>query len=82
VTAHRTVPSEVDAERLADLLADARAIPAAAFTPSKTAARRVVDLGGVPVQLKTAPRPTAMVIPDATVTLAEAAEQQWADFSR
>jgi len=70
------VPSEVDAEKLSDLLDDARAIPAAAFSLSKCAARRVIDLTVMPVQR------AAVRIPDATVSLVEAAEHQWADFSR
>jgi hypothetical protein len=76
VTVHQLVPSEVDAERLADLLADARAIPAAAFSPSKTAAPPVIDLSAVPVQRAT------MTIPASAASLMEAAEQQWAGFSR
>ena len=42
----------------------------------KSAARRVVDLGAVPA------KKVAVKIPAATVSLMEAAEQQWADFSR
>jgi hypothetical protein len=71
------VPSEVDAERLSDLLDDARAIPAAAFSLSKCAVRRVIDLTAVPVQR------TVVRIPAHTVSLVEAAEQHFAaDFSR
>jgi hypothetical protein len=70
------MPSEVDAERLSDLLEDARAIPAAAFSVSKRAARRVVDLTALPTQR------TVVRIPQATVSLVEAAADQWADFSR
>jgi hypothetical protein len=76
VTLHRLVPSEVDAENLSDLLDDARAIPAAAFSLSKSAARRVVDLTVIPVQR------TSVRIPAATASLVEAAEQRWAGFSR
>jgi hypothetical protein len=61
------VPSDVDAERLSDLLEDARAIPAAAFSQSKPA-RKVLSL---------VPRQRAAVrIPDATVSLVEAAEEE------
>jgi hypothetical protein len=76
VTLHRLVPSEVDAERLADLLDDARAIPAAAFSLSRCAVRRVVDLTVVPVQRVT------VQIPAQTVSLVAAAEHHFADFSR
>jgi hypothetical protein len=70
------VPSEVEAEQLSDLLDDARAIPAAAFSLSKGAVRRVIDLTALPRQR------VAVRIPDATVSLVEAAEQRWAGFSR
>jgi hypothetical protein len=49
VTASRR-PAHDDPETLIDLLADARAIPAAAYTRSRTAARTVIDLSALPVQ--------------------------------
>jgi hypothetical protein len=76
MTLHRLLPSEVDAESLADLLDDARAIPAAAFTRSASAVRRVIDLSAVPVQR------TAVAIPAATASLVEAAENQLAGYRR
>jgi hypothetical protein len=67
VTVPRSVPSDVDAERLSDLLDDARAIPAAAFSQPKRA-RTVLSL---------LPRQRATVrIPDATVSLVEAADDE------
>jgi hypothetical protein len=60
---------------LADLIADARAIPAAAFGVSKHATRRVLDL--------TEPARRAVIaIPEATVSFAEAAEHAFADYLR
>jgi hypothetical protein len=76
VTLHRLMPADVDAERLSDLLEDARAIPAAAFSVSTCAVRRVIDLTAVPAQR------VAVQIPAATLSLALAAEHQWADFRR
>jgi hypothetical protein len=76
VTLRKLVPSDTEAERLADLLADARAIPAAMFIRSKCASRTVIDLTIVPVQR------TAMRIPAATVSLVEAAEHQLAGYRR
>jgi hypothetical protein len=76
VTLHRLLPTEVQAESLADLLNDARAIPAEAFAVSKRAASRVIDLSAVPVQR------AAMTIPAATASLVEAAEHQLAGYRR
>jgi hypothetical protein len=73
---HRLLPSEIEAEKLSELLADARAIPAAAYSRSKRATRRVLDLGALPVQR------TAVKIPDATVSLLNSVEHRFADFSR
>jgi len=73
---HRLVPSEVEAEKLADLLADARAIPAAAYVRSKRATQRVFDLSVLPVQK------AAVRIPAATVSLLESVDHHFADFSR
>jgi hypothetical protein len=67
MTLHRLVPSEVDTERLSDLVADARAIPAAAFSRSTTAVRRVVDLTAIPLQR------TAVRIPPSTTSPTSAA---------
>jgi hypothetical protein len=76
MTLHRLLPSEVEAESLADLLDDARAIPAAAFTRSASAVRRVVDLSVIPVQR------AIVTIPAATASLVEAAENQLAGYRR
>lgn len=70
------MPSEVDAECLSDLLDDARAIPAAAFSVSKKTARKVVDLTAIPVQR------TFVKIPAATLSLVEAAEDQLAGYRK
>jgi hypothetical protein len=76
VTLHRLVPSDVDAEKLSELLDDARAIPAAAFSRSKCAVHRVIDLTVVPAQRQ------LVRIPEATMSLVEAAEEQFAGFRR
>jgi hypothetical protein len=70
------MPAAVDAEKLSELVADARAIPAAAFSRSTPAASPAIDLSAVPVQR------VAVRIPAATVSLVEAAEHDFADFSR
>ena len=70
------MPSDTDAAALADLVADARAIPAAAFSVSRCAARRVIDLTVTPVQR------AIVIVPDATMSLVEAAEEQFAGFRR
>ncbi|MGN6473135.1 MAG: hypothetical protein ACTHK4_05740 [Mycobacteriales bacterium] len=60
---------------LADLVADARAIPVAAFAVSKAARRRVIDL--------TAPaRDMVIAIPEATVSFVKDAEHAFADYLR
>jgi hypothetical protein len=76
VTLRRLVPSEVDAERLSDLFDDARAIPAAAYSLSKSNTDRVLDISAASAQQR------VVAIPTETVSLAAAAEHQWADFSR
>jgi hypothetical protein len=76
MTVHQRVPSDVEAECLADLLNDAKAIPAAALTISKRTARRVIDLSAIPVQR------AAVTIPAATASLVEAAENQLAGYRR
>jgi hypothetical protein len=76
VTSHRLVPPQIDTERLADLLDDARAIPAAAFSRPAAAVRRRIDLTAMPVQR------VAVRIPAASVSLVEAAEHHFADYSR
>jgi len=73
---HRQLPSEIEAEDLADLLADARAIPVAAFTRSRRATPAVIDLSAIPRQRG------VVRIPAETVSLIEAAEHRFADFSR
>jgi hypothetical protein len=60
---------------LADLVADARAIPAAAFAVSKLAKRRVVDL------VEPA-REMVIAIPEATVSFVKDAEHAFADYLR
>jgi hypothetical protein len=69
------VPSDVEPERLADLLEDARAIPAAAFSRSKRA-RKVLDLSRIPRQR------TSIRVPDSTVSWVEAAESELAGYRR
>jgi hypothetical protein len=69
------MPSAADAETLLELLADARAIPAGAFVraserPDASDAPR----GAVPS--------TIVSIPDATVSLVAASDEQWADYRR
>jgi hypothetical protein len=71
---HRRLPSEIEAEKLSELLADARAIPAAAYSRSKRATRQV--LGALPVQR------SAVKIPDTTVSLLDSVDHHFADFSR
>jgi hypothetical protein len=72
---HRRLPSELEAESLADLLNDARAIPAQALATVKLT-DDVVDLSAVPVQR------SAVAIPAATASLVEAAEHQLAGYRR
>jgi hypothetical protein len=76
VTTHRLLPSEVDVEQLSELLDDARAIPAAAFSLPTTTTRTALDLEAVPAQSKPGP------IPASALSIVEAAEHHWADFSR
>lgn len=58
MTTHRTVPSEVEPEALADLIADCSRMPA-----SLLPRRRVIDLRRVPSQRR------EIVIPDTTQSL-------------
>jgi hypothetical protein len=75
VSIRRAVPSEIEAEHISELVADVRAIPAAAFTRSKRATRRKVgDLSIVPRQR------TRMSIPDEMVSLVDAADNELAGF--
>jgi hypothetical protein len=74
VSTRRAVPSEIDAEHISELVADVRAIPAAAFTRSKRAARKVADLSIVPRQR------TRMSIPDEMVSFVDAADHELAGF--
>jgi hypothetical protein len=76
MSSQRLVPSQIQAERLADLLDDARAIPAAAFARSTCGVRRALDLTPIPVQR------AVVRIPAASVSLIEAAEHHFADYSR
>jgi hypothetical protein len=70
------VPSDVDAEQLADLVADARAIPAAAFARAPRRERTVIDLNMLPRQR------TVVRIPATTASLVEAAEHELAGYRR
>ncbi len=60
---------------LADLVADARAIPVAAFAVSKAARRRVIDLVEPAREL-------VISIPEATVSFVKDAEHAFADYLR
>jgi len=79
-SAHRaTTPGHAALEpgtgTLADLIADARAIPKAAFGISRAASRKVVDL--------TEPaRQAVITIPDSAVDLMHRAEHAFADYLR
>jgi hypothetical protein len=75
VTLRRLMPADVDATALADLVADAAAIPAAAFSVSRSAAKRVINLA-VPAQR------VVVELPAATISLLEAAEEHIATLSR
>lgn len=75
MTLRRVLPSDETAAALADLVADAAAIPAAAFSVSKCAAKRVIDLT-VPAQR------TVLQIPATTISLLEAAEEHISSLSR
>jgi hypothetical protein len=70
------VPSTVDPERLSDLIADARAIPAAAFARSTRRGPNVIDLSALPRQR------TTVQIPATTASLVEAAEHEIAGYRR
>jgi len=69
------MPSDETAASLAELVADAVAIPAAAFSVSKYAAKRVSDLT-VPAQRR------VLRIPAATISLLEAADEHISSLSR
>jgi hypothetical protein len=69
------MPADVEAGALSELVADAAAIPAAAFSASRSAARRVIDLA-VPAQR------VVERLPAATISLLEAAEEHIAALSR
>ena len=69
------MPSDETAASLAELVADAAAIPAAAFSVSKYAAKRVIDLT-VPAQR------SVLRIPAATISLLEAADEHISSLSR
>jgi hypothetical protein len=75
VTLRRLRPDDLQNVALADLVADAAAIPAAAYSASRCATKHVVDLAA-PVQR------AAIRIPAATVSLLEAAEAHIATLSR
>jgi hypothetical protein len=69
------LPSDEPAASLAELVSDAAAIPGAAFSVSKCAARRVIDL-------TTPAKRTVLQIPAATISLLEAAEEHISSLSR
>jgi hypothetical protein len=75
MTLRRVVLSSDESSALADLVADAAAIPAAAFSVSKCAAKRVIDLT-VPAQR------AVLQVPAATISLLEAAEDHIQTLSR
>jgi hypothetical protein len=68
MTLPRIVPSADSAEWLTDLIADASAIPAAAFAPCETSPVAAIDLTALPRQR------SAIRIPEAGVSFAVAAE--------
>jgi hypothetical protein len=72
----KLMPSDIEAHRLDDLLADARAIPAALFTRATCARRKVIDLTAIPVQRR------VVQIPEATATLIADAEYQLVGYCR
>jgi hypothetical protein len=76
VTVRRLVPSDIEPECLADLLSDARAIPAALFLRSSRASRTVIDLTVIPVQR------TVVRIPEAAASLIADAEQHLVGYRR
>jgi hypothetical protein len=65
-----------EAESLSELLADAGAIPRAAFGGSRHARR---DPGSRPLHPGTGARVT---IPDSTVSMVAAADHEWPDYRR
>ena len=71
--ARRNAALEPGTGTLADLVADARAIPAAAFGVPKQAAARVLELVEPAREL-------VIRIPDAAVNLMRDAEQAFADY--
>jgi hypothetical protein len=74
-TAPGHAPLEPGTGTLADLVADARAIPAAAFALSRGATRKVIDL-------TEAGRHAVIAIPEATATFMKDAEHAFADYLR
>jgi hypothetical protein len=76
MTLRPLVPSQIEAERLADLIEDVRAIPAAAFSRSTSGVRRAIDLTVIPVQR------AVVQIPAASVSLVEAADHHFISYSR
>jgi hypothetical protein len=73
--ARRHAALEHGSGTLAELVADARAIPRAAFGVQRKAAERVIDL--IPQ-----PRELVIRIPDAAVDLMHRAEHAFADYLR
>lgn len=73
--ARRHAALEPGTGTLADLVEDARAIPAAAFALPKQAARRVIDLAEPAREL-------AVRIPEAAIDLMRDAEHAFADYLR
>lgn len=70
------VPSDREAEHLTELLADARAIPAALFSRATCASRKVIDLTVIPAQRR------VVAIPEATASLIADAEHQLVGYRR
>jgi len=60
---------------LAELVADARAIPKAAYVVSRAASRKIIDLAEPA-------RRTVITIPDAAADLMHRAEHTFADYLR
>ena len=73
--ARRHATLEPGSGTLADLVADAQAIPKAAFGVSRAASKRVIDLVHPAREL-------IITIPDAAVSFVKDAEQAFADYLR
>jgi len=76
VTLQRVLPSDETVASLAELVADAAAIPAAAFSVSKCVAKRVIDLTAPAAQR------SVLRIPATTISLLDAADEHISSLSR